>query len=232
MHSLFIGQVFGHGQSHLGSDEPLHHRIVGQIDEHGHMVQDAAFPEGPFKIFRHIIFYTHGGKNNSKFFIGIVPQRRLHDDLGGQLVMGQAVAGEDRQLLAPDQGRKAVDGRDPGADIVSWVFSGHGVQALSVDIQPFFGKDRSQAVDGISDAVEGAPQHIHGHSDLHGMASEPGVGIAERHVFRALKDLDHGFILIDLDDAAQLFFLSVYGHFHDLIIGGSGNAFQDRQGAV
>ena len=146
--------------------------------------------------------------------------------------MGQAVAGEDRQLLAPDQGRKAVDGRDPGADIVSWVFSGYGVQGLSVDIQPFFGKDRSQAVDGISDAVEGASQHIHGHSDLHGMASEPGVGIAECHVFRALKDLDHGFILIDLDDAAQLFFLSVYGHFHDLIIGGSGNAFQDRQGAV
>ena len=146
-----------------------------------------------FKIFRHIIFYTHGGKNNSKFFIGIVAEYDLHDDLGSQLVMGQArcrrrwaASGPRIRVVRPSMAG------DPGADIVSWVYSGHRVQGLSVDIQPLC---RQGPVPGrrwdcpMPSKVR--PSISMDTADLHGMASEPGVGIAERHVFRALKDLDH-----------------------------------------
>jgi len=122
------------------------------------MIGYAAFLKGAFKILRHIVFYTHGRKYDSKFFIGIVSQGRLTHDLRGQLVMGKSVSGKNRKLLSADQRGKAVNCGDPGPDIVSWIFPSHRIQRLAVYIRLFFRHDLAQVIDGLPDAVEGSSQ--------------------------------------------------------------------------
>ena len=127
MHALLKGQILRQGQHHLGSDQTLHHGIVGQVDEHGNVLGNAALLKGPAEEIRHVVLDAHCAEHDGELFVGIVPQRSLLHDLGRQLVVGQAVAREDGQLLSPDQGGQAVDGRDSGADIVSGVLPGHRV---------------------------------------------------------------------------------------------------------
>ena len=62
------------------------------------------------------------GKDDGKFFIAGAAQGRLLYNLRRQLVMGQAVSGENRKLLAADQCGKSVNGRNTGVDIISWIF--------------------------------------------------------------------------------------------------------------
>jgi hypothetical protein len=64
------------------------------------------------------------------------------------------------------------------------------------------------------------------------MAGEPGVGVAQRHPLGALKHLYNGLIPIDFNDTADLAGISAHGHFHDLIVSSSLNAFQDHQRAI
>ena len=121
------GQVFRRGQRHLGGDQTFHHRVIRHVEEHHHMVQNAALREGGAEVFRHVVFHTHGGEHDGELLVGILSQGGLAHDLRRQLVMRKSVSGKDRQLLAADQGGQAVDGRDPGADIVSGIFPGHGI---------------------------------------------------------------------------------------------------------
>ena len=127
MHPFFKSQILCGGESHLWSDQPFYNRIIGKIQIHDHMVGHAAFFKGPAEKFRHIIFNAHCRKDNGKVFIAVPSQGSLLYDLGRQLVMGKAVSGEDRKLLAPDQSGQTVDGGNTCLDKVSGIFSGHRV---------------------------------------------------------------------------------------------------------
>ena len=97
----------------LGGDQTLHHRVVGQVQVHDHMVGDAALLEGTAEKFSHVVLDAHGGEYDGK--LPVVPRYMgLAHHLGGQFVVGHAGTGEDRQLLPPDQGGGAVDGGDAG----------------------------------------------------------------------------------------------------------------------
>ena len=56
--------------------------------------------------------------------------------------------------------------------------------------------------------------------------------IFQCHVSGTLKDLDHGFILVRFDNAPELLFFTIDGHFNDLIVSSPGNAFQDGKRTV
>ena len=127
MHALFKCQIFGDCEGNLRCDQTLDDRIVCQIDKHGNMVQNAALAEGTFKIFGHIVLDAHSCEYDGEFFIGIVSQRGLHDDLRCQLVVGKSVSGKDRELLSADQGHQTVNGGDTGTDVVTRIFTGHRV---------------------------------------------------------------------------------------------------------
>ena len=92
MHPLLIGQVFCQSQGDLGSDQPLYHRIVCQIDKHGNVLGNAALLKGSAEEIRHVMLYAHSSENNGKGLIRTFSQRRLLYDLGCQLVMGKAVS--------------------------------------------------------------------------------------------------------------------------------------------
>ena len=88
------------------------------------MVRRSAFLEGPAEEIGHIVLDAHGGEYDGKVFVRLrVSQGSLAHDLGRQLIVGKAVPGEDRQLLAADQGGQAINGGYPGADIVPGVFT-------------------------------------------------------------------------------------------------------------
>ena len=110
MHSLFKGQILGQGKGDFRGDKPLHHRVVGQVDKHGHMLGYAALLKGTAEEISHIIFNAHGAEHNGKFLIRIFPQGGLLHDLGSQLVMGKTVSRKDGKLLSANQGGQPVNG--------------------------------------------------------------------------------------------------------------------------
>ena len=87
------------------------------------MIGDAAFFKGAAEKVRHIMFDTHGGKDNGEFFFGIISKRSLAYNLSSQLVMGKAVPRENRKFLTADQSGQTIDGGNSGTDIVPWIFS-------------------------------------------------------------------------------------------------------------
>ena len=199
------------------------------------MVGHAAFLKGAFKIFRHIIFYTHSGKNNSKFFVGTVSQRGLTHNLCRQLVMGKTVSGENRQLLPSDQCGQPVNGGNACTDIVTGIFSPYRVQGLAIHIRPFLSHDFSQIINRLSDPVKCSSQKAFGKPDFHGMTCETGMGVLQRQVFGLFKHLHHRFILIDFHHTAQLALRQaavVHGDFHNLIKRSALYAFQYYKRAV
>ena len=196
VHILFKCQIFCHGQCNLRRNQTFHDRIVCEVQKHGNVVGNAAFFKSSAEEVGNIMFDTHGGKYNGKFFIGIISERRLLYDLGCQLVMRKSVSGEDRQLLTADQGGQSVDCRNSGADIVSRVFPHDRVERQAVDISFQLGNNGTQIVNGFSDSVECTTQHIRGKCDFHRMSGQSCVCIFQRHVLRAFKDLNHSFVFI------------------------------------
>ena len=232
MHVALKSQILGGRQSHLGRNQTLHHRVVCQIQEHGHVLVGAALVEGTTEEIRHVMLDAHGGEHDAELLVGIIAQGRLLYQLGRQLIVGQAVAGENRQLLAADQGGQAVDGGKARPDIIAGVFPHDRIQWLAVHIPVDVGHDLAQTVDGLSQTVKGTAQDLRREGNLHGMAGQLRMGVAKGHIVRAAEHLNDRLVLVALDDAPQLFLFSVYRDLHNLLIGCVLDAFQGDQRAI
>ena len=232
MHVLLKGQIFGHCKRHLRGDQTLHDRIVRKVQEHCDMVRNAAFLKGVPEEIRNVVLYAHGGEHDGELLIGTFAQRRLLYDLCRELIMGKPVSGEDRKLLPADQCGQSIDRRDAGMDIVPRILTADRVERKPVYIPLQSRDDGAEIVDGLSDAVEGAPQHIRGECDLHGMSGQLRVCILQGHILGALEDLDHSPVLVDLHDTPDLSLGAVHDEFHDLIVEGVLYALQRDQRAV
>ena len=91
------------------------------------MIGNTALFEGFAEEFGNIVFDTHCSEYDCKFLIGVVSQRSLLYNLCSQLVMGSPFPGEDRKLLASDQGSQSVDGGDTSTDVVTGILTGYRV---------------------------------------------------------------------------------------------------------
>ena len=121
-------------------------------------------------------------------------------DLGRQLVMPHAGAGENRQLLAPDQGHHAVDGGDAGLDEVPGIHPGHGVDGGAVDVPLLHRKNIAQAVDGATGAVEDTAQKLGRQGHFHRVAQQTGAGVVQGDAIGAFEHLDNHPFPLHLDD--------------------------------
>ena len=110
MHSPFKGKVLGQGKGDFRGDKPFHHRVIGQVNEHGHMLGYAALLKGAAEEISHIVFDAHGAEHNGKFLIRILSQGCLLHNLGSQLVMWKTVSRKDGKLLSANQGGQPVNG--------------------------------------------------------------------------------------------------------------------------
>ena len=100
------------------------------------------------------------------------PSARLQRDLRGELVVREAGAGEDRELLAADQGVEPVDGRDAGLDDVARVVARGRVERRAVDVEARLGHRRRQPVARPTEAVEHAPEHLARDAQVQRLAAE------------------------------------------------------------
>ena len=201
MHALFKGQVLRRRQRHTGGGNTLHRRVVGQIGEQHRAVDGSGAPEFLDKELRLLKGDANGGKDHRKVAVP-VQHLGLTGNLGGQGRVGQAGAGEDGQLLSPDQGIQSVDGGDARLDKLVGVVPGGGVHGQAVDVPVLVAQNGGAAVNGPAHAVEHPAQHVHGHAQLQGMSQEADPGLGQIDAGGALKQLDHGGVAVDLQHLA------------------------------
>ena len=64
------------------------------------------------------------------------------------------------------------------------------------------------------------------------MSGQKCVCVPESHSFCTFKYLDDGLVLVNLNNTSQLLFIAAHGHFHDFIVAGAADTFQDHQRSV
>ena len=152
--------------------------------------------------------------------------------LGRQLVVSHTSAREDGQLLATNQGRRAVDGGHAGVDAAAGVLAADGVDGGAVDVAPLVGVQLAQAVNGAARAVKDTAQHLLGQGNVHGLSGEVGGGVLQRDATGTLKHLEHRPVALDENDTAIA--AGAVGHHQlgHLVVRHAGDPFQGHQGAV
>ena len=200
MHPLVECQVFRSGQRHTGGGDSFHGRIVCQVDEQNGTVDGAGAAEFFHEVFRFFKGDADGGKDDGE--VGRTPVQNLclTGDLGGQLVMGQAGAGEDGQLLTTNQGVQAVNGGDARLDEFVGVVTGGGVHSQTVDVPMGFRQDGGAIVDGVAHAGKDTTEHIAGDCQLQGTPQEADFGAAQVDAGRRLKELHDSLIAVDFQN--------------------------------
>ena len=201
MHPLFKGQVLRSGQGHTGGGNALHRRVVGQVGEEHRAVDGAGALKLADKELRLLKGDADGGKDHRE--VGFPIQHfGLAGDLSGQRGVGQAGPAENWQLLAPDQGVQSVDGGDARLDELVGVVPAGRVHGQAVDIPVLVSQDGRSAVDGPAHAVKDPAQHVLRHPQLEGVPQKADLGLRQIDAHRALKQLHHGGITVDLQHLA------------------------------
>jgi hypothetical protein len=104
------GEVLGDGQRDARGEDALDHRVVGGVEQQHELARGRAVLQ-PVADHRKIgVGQAHPGEDDAE---GRAADPRLRRELGGELQVGQPGQGEDREILAADQGGERVDRRDP-----------------------------------------------------------------------------------------------------------------------
>ena len=229
MHILLKGQVLRSGEGHPGGGDTLHGGVIGQVGEQ-HSAVDGA---GALKLLDEELGLLEGDADGGEHhgeICALVPQHLgLTGDLGGQVGVGQAGAGEDGQLLAAHQGVQAVDGGNARLDELIGVVPGGGVHGQAVNVPVLLGQNGGAAVDGHAHAVEHPAQHIAGHAQLEGVAQEAHLGLGQVDASGGLKQLDHGGVAVDLQHLAAADGAVGQLHLGQLVVGDVLHHFDHHQ---
>ena len=189
------GQVFGGGERRARGEQALDHRLVGQVEEHHHLVQHAAFLEAFLEETRVGVRGAEGGEHHHEFRGGFSQQLRLAHDLRRHPVMRQAAAGEDRQLLAAGERVHAVNGGNASLDELARIGAGGGVERFAVDVAAVTGNDRRTPVARQAGAIEHAAKEIARDRQLERLIQETYPGALQVEFVGALEHFhQHGIV--------------------------------------
>ncbi len=168
---MLEGQLFGEGQRTTRRHEALFGRIGSQVEEHGGIRQGAGALQLFAEIGGVIVLNAHRGKDHRKVLF-CSANACLACDLRGQLIMRQAVAREDRQLLSAHQRVHRIDDRHPCLNHVHWVVAVDRVDRTAVDAACFTFERQRHAIQGPSGAAQHAAQQGRRHGKFHRLAQE------------------------------------------------------------
>ena len=229
VHILLKGQVLRGGQGHAGRGDTLHGGVVGQVGEQHRALDGAGALELPHKELRLLKGDADSGEHHGE--VGAVVQHPgLSGDLGCQIGVRQAGAGENGQLLAADQRVQSIDGADAGLNELVGIVTGRRVHGQAVDVPVFLRQQGGAAVDGFAHAVEHAPQHIGGYAQLQGVAQEADGGIPQIDAGGGVEQLDHGAVAVDLQHLAAADLAAVQLDLRQLVIGDALHMVHHHQG--
>ena len=114
MFVAFKCQILCNGQCNLRRDQTLYNRVICQIHKHGNVLGGSALVESAAEEIRYVVLHAHGRKYDTELLVRIVAQGSLLYQLCRQLIMGQTVSGENRQLLSTNQSGQAINGGESG----------------------------------------------------------------------------------------------------------------------
>ena len=230
MHVLLKRQIFSGGQGHAGRGDTLHGGVIGQVGEQHGALDGAGALELADEELRLLKGDADGGEHHGE--VGAVVQHLgLTGDLGCQIGVGQAGAGENRQLLAADQGVQTVDGADARLDKLIGVVAGGGIHGQAVDVHVLVGQQGRAAVDRLAHAVEHAAQHVRRHAQLQRMAQKTDLGVPQIDAGGGVEQLHHGAVAVDLQHLAAADLAAVELDLRQLVVGDALHVLNHHQGA-
>ena len=230
LHVLLKGQVLGGGQRHARGGDTLDGGVVGEVGEDDGAVDGAGAAEVVDEVLGLLKGDADGGEDDGEGLV-VAQHAGLTGDLRGEGRVGQTGAGEDRQLLAADQGVQAVDGAHAGLDELGGVGAGGGVHGQAVDVHVRLGQDGGAAVDGLAHAVEDAAEHVLGHGQLLRVAQEADLGLGQVDALRGLEQLHDRLVALDLQHLAAAGLAVGQLDLAQLVVGDALDVLHDHQRA-
>ena len=186
------GKLLCHCQGHIRHQSTFHDGVCRGVDEHDGMAHGAALLQGVAELHVIVIFQAHAAEDDD---IDLC----LHGDSRQELVVRLTGDGEDRQLLALDQGVEHVDHRNTGTNHVLGKNTLRRVERRSADGNHVFCKSRT-VVSRNTCAVKNTAEQIFRKRDHHGSAEETDR-IRCADALGAGKDLKGDLVLVQLDYA-------------------------------
>ena len=191
VHADLVGEILRGGEGHSRGDEPLDRRVVGQVQE-----QDGA-PKRPraFEVVHEdaglLMRDAHRRKHHAEGLLR-PEDLRLAGNLQCDLVVRQARAREERQLLASNERVEPVDRRDAGLDELRRMFPRIRIDRGSDDLDPFLRDDRRPPVDRFARAAQDPAEHVPRHVQFDRLAEELDrrLPVDPRGPFEHLDDND------------------------------------------
>ena len=192
-------QVLRQREGRARGEKPFNGRRVRQAQEHGDVGQRAGVLEVFDEILGHVVLDAHPDEYDGELDI-FADDARLAGDLRGDLVMGQAVAAEERQFLPAHERVHAVYRGNAGLDKVPRILARVRIQRLAVDVAPHAADRVGAAVRGPAQSVEDAPQHgprdlqvqrLSQKADLRPGVAQPGGPLEDLHHGGLLHRVEH-----------------------------------------
>ena len=230
LHVLLEGQILGGGQRHTRSGDTLDGRVVGEVGEDDRAVDGAGAAEVVDEVLGLLKGDADGREDDGEGLV-VAQHAGLARDLRGQRGVGQTRAGEDRQLLAADQGVQTVDRGNAGLDEFGGVGAGRRVHRQAVDVHVRVRQDLRAAVDGQAHAVEDAAEHVLADGELLRVSEEADLGLGQVDALRALEQLHDGLVALDLQHLAAADLAVGEFELAQLVVGDALDAVHDHQRA-
>ena len=230
VHALLISQILCSSQCHTRGSDTFNSRVIGQVHEQHGTLDSTGAAEVADKVIRFFEGNADSTEDNGELII-LAQHLRLTGNLGSQLGMRQAGAGEHRQLLTTYQGVQSVNGGNAGLDKLAGVVTCSRVQRLAVNVHPLFRNQLRTIVLRTTHAVEHTSQHIHGYAQLDGTTQEAGRGIGNAQAVGRFEQLHQCLIPVHFQHLAGAFFPVALGDFNQFIVGDPGDAFHQHQRA-
>src|SRR2546427_2124027 len=189
VHADFVRQVLGRRQRHPRRDEPFDRGVVREVEEQDRPLEGARALEVVHEDSGVLVGDAHRREDDAEWLLA-AEDLRLSRDLQGHLVVRQARAREQRQLLTADKGVQPVDRRDARLDELRGMLAGVRVDRGPLDLHALLGQDRGPSVRGLARPRQDAAEHFPRHAEFDRLSEE----------LHARRAVDSGRALEDLDD--------------------------------
>src|SRR2546428_12861728 len=231
VHPQLEREVLGGGEGDAGGDYPLDGGVVREVEVEDAPADCAGLLQSLLEE-RGLSVRDADGRKDDRELLPLPDDSCLPGDLGGEHVVRHPRAGEDGELLPPDEGEHAIDYRDASLDEVGREFSAFGVYGGAIDVEEALADGVGQAVERAAEAVEDSAQKLVGDGELHRPPQEFRARAANREAGRAFEDLDDRFPETGFKDAGEPSPSPGFLYLDELIVSRPFDAVHDEQGTL
>src|SRR6266571_621697 len=152
-------EILGGCQREPRGQDSLDRRIVGEVDEHGYVVEGALFLEVVPEETSLVGSNAHGCEDCCEWLV-CASDLGLAGDLGRDLVVRESGGGEQGEFSSSDECVHSVDGGDACLDEFSRIFPGEGIDGAAVYVEIIVRDDSRATIGWPTAAVEDSTKHV------------------------------------------------------------------------